>query len=184
MGDLTKKQKKLIKELNTICHSLGIDYQNIEDYKKEDRTYNLEFAKDHIIRSVVVKNYTLIDEHLNLLLCDYFFGKKKSFIQLWKTQKFKNFNYYILEKLYISNKLEFAQAICVIPGDIVSDIYKINDLRNGLVHSFFPENLRRNKPIYKGKDIFTLDGLKLFIDDMNKINEFFFKKHKIRKRGT
>lgn len=47
-------------------------------------------------------------------------------------------------------------------------------MRNGLAHAFFPENLRSSKPIYKGKIIFSRDGLHRFIEDMSKVSDFFF----------
>lgn len=159
----------MITELNEINEILGIDYQNIEDYEKEARTPYLKMAMDHIIRSAVIIEYKLIDENLHMLICDYFFGKKKNYTRLWKTKKFQSFNQYILEKLFPLNKLELAQQICKIPENIVNDIYKINDLRNGLAHSFFPENLRKNKPIYKGKRIHTSEGIKLFMEDSIKL---------------
>ena len=108
-----------------------------------------------------------------MLICDYFFEKNKSYIKLWKTKKFRNFNYFILEKLYLLNKLELVKEITNIPKNIISDLFKINDLRNGLVHSFFPQNLRRNKPFYKGKNIFSIEGITLFVNDTKKIKQFF-----------
>jgi hypothetical protein len=95
---------------------------------------------------------------------------------LWHTKKFKYFNYYIIEKLYLLNKLDLVKNILKIPREIESAIKRINDLRNGLAHSFFPENLRRNKPTYKDKSIYSIEGLKLFEEDRGKINDFFFKK--------
>jgi hypothetical protein len=52
-------------------------------------------------------------------------------------------------------------------------VEKMNALRNGLAHSFFPEDLRKSKPEYKGKSIFTLDGLKTFMADMSEVTDFF-----------
>jgi hypothetical protein len=52
-------------------------------------------------------------------------------------------------------------------------IEPLNALRNGLTHAFFPENLRSSKPIWNGKNIFTAEGLTLFIEDMSKISDFF-----------
>lgn len=102
MTKLTKKQKLLLNEIKEITEMIGIDYQGIESQKSEWGEYlsvHLERVKDHLVRSAVVMDYALLDEHLNSLISHCFFGKKKGFIKLWKTKKFKNFNYYILENL-------------------------------------------------------------------------------------
>ena len=78
-----------------------------------------------------------------------------------------------LAKLYLLNKLDLAKAIFQIPKEIENAVRRINDLRNGLAHSFFPENLRRNKPTYRNKSIYCLEGLRLFEEDRGKINKFF-----------
>src|SRR6266404_1889023 len=76
-----------------------------------------------------------------------------------QTKKFKNFNYNILEGLFLLEKLRYVRSFMKIPKKITKNIDKINTLRNGLAHAFFPENLKRSKPIYKGKSIFTLQGI-------------------------
>jgi hypothetical protein len=46
---------------------------------------------------------------------------------------------------------------------------RINDVRNALAHSFFPENRRRYTPdkkvMYKGVHLFTKEGVQKFEDD-------------------
>jgi hypothetical protein len=170
---VTSKQKRLIQELDGIVSHLGLDYSKIGDYEKAARTPHLERIKKHLIRGEVVGEYTLIDEFLNNRLCHYFFGRKRSFIQLWKTKKFKNFNYYIVEQLSLLEKLRFVKAISKVPKQVAAEIERVNSLRNALAHAFFPENLRGSKPFWKGKDIFTLDGLKRFSEDMRKVHEYF-----------
>lgn len=170
---MTPKQKRLFQELEDIVSHLGLDYREIRDYEEAARTLHLERIKRHLIRGEVVGEYTLIDEFLNNRLCRYFFGKKRSFIQLWKTQKFKNFNHYVIEQLSLLEKLRFARAISNIPRQVAAEIERINSLRNGLAHSFFPENLRSSKPVWKGKDIFTLHGLIQFGEDMKRVHEHF-----------
>jgi len=169
---LTRKQKSIIAELDEISSLFSLDYNNILDYEKEARTPYLEAARDKIIRAQVVIWYTLVDEFLNTELSNYFFGKNRDFIRLWKTKRFRNFNYYVLEELHLMQKLRFVKAIRHIPKAIASDIERLNALRNGLAHAFFPENLRKSKPIYKGKNIFSVDGIKLLQDDMDQVGIF------------
>jgi hypothetical protein len=173
---LTPKQKKLIKELEEINSLLSLDYQNILQYHKNWRTPHLEVIKQQLIRGQIITWYTLADEFLSMELCYYFFGEKKSFIYLWRTKKFQNFNHFIIEELYLIKKLQFVKKIKNIPSSISENIERLNWLRNGLAHSFFPDNLKKSKPIYKGKHVFTLEGLRLLKQDFDKMFELFIKK--------
>ncbi len=174
MDRLTKRQRVLKREIDEIVDLMDIEFADIGFISKEWRTPHLQRVKDHLIRSAVVLDYTLIDEYLDSLICYYIFGTKKSFIQLWKMQRFRNFNHFILEKLYVSQKLDFAKAIQRgIPKDIESAIRKINDLRNALAHSFFPENRREKPPLFGGHSIHTVEGFKLYWADTRKIARYF-----------
>ncbi len=168
---MTKKQRRLVRELRELTELLGLDYENAADYNPDARTTLLELTQRQLIISEVVTSFTLIDEHLNTIICHFFFGRRRSFPRLWKTKRFRLFNYYILEDLSLLAKLRFAKEIQKIPKNIVENIERVNSLRNALTHAFFPENLRRWKPQYKGKSIFTLEGVKLFRDEVAEINE-------------
>jgi hypothetical protein len=177
---LTKKQRALKREIEHIVDLLDLDYQNIKSYDREHRTPRLEIIKDHIIRSYVVSSYTLVDEFLGNIICQYYFGpftEKRGFMYFWRTKRFQRFNYYILERLSLPHKLDLVKEIRRVPTKVSSDIMAINDLRNALAHAFFPENLRRyrpNKPAYKGKMIFTLSGLEVLVDDVTQIYDWYF----------
>jgi hypothetical protein len=174
---LTRLQKKLLAEVAEIAELSRVDYDNILDYDEEERTPRLRLMKNQIVRSQVIADYTFVDELLGAAICHYFFGKKRGFIKLWKTKKFKNFNHYILEVLSLTEKLRLVKAIHKVPKSVAADIEALNALRNGLAHAFFPENLRSSKPIYKGKDIFSREGIERFIQDMGKVSSFFFKQN-------
>jgi hypothetical protein len=140
---LTPKQRRLLDEIESLVQIFGLDYPNIVDYEPAARTPVLEVMKDQIVRSQVIVWYTLIDEHLNMVICHYFFGRKRKFAQLWKTKRFRLFNHYILEDLYLLQKLRLVRSIRPVPKSIVRTIELLNALRNGLAHSFFPQNLRK-----------------------------------------
>ena len=70
-------------------------------------------------------------------------------------------------------KLRFVRAIRSVPRAIVEDIERLNALRNGIAHAFFPENLKKFKPQWKGHNIFGLKGLKFLVEDMDKIFDHF-----------
>ncbi len=170
---LTRLQRSLLVELAEIAELARLDYANILDYDSEERTPRLRLMKNQIVRSQIIADYTFVDEMLGSAICHYFFGKKMGFIKLWRTKKFRTFNYYVLEVLSLTEKLRFVKAITKVPKPVAADIEALNALRNGLAHAFFPENLRSAKPIYKGKDIFSRDGLKRFIEDMSRVSNFF-----------
>jgi hypothetical protein len=171
---LTKKQKELFNELQYLTSKLGLDPDSIIDNISEPKTRTtfLELAKDQIIRSAVILKYVWMDEMLNAAICWFYFGKKRSFQQLWRTKRFKSFNYFILEKLYLLQKLDLVRSICNIPKWVTSDLAALNELRNGIAHSFFPQN-RRRKPEWKGQSVFTRSGCDHFLEDMEKLEKFF-----------
>jgi hypothetical protein len=170
----TPKQKRLIAELEDLHRLFALHHTAIlEDHDPESWTPRLEIAKNQIIRSQVIIWYTLTDEFLNTRLAHFFFGKGRSFIDLWRTKKFQLFNYHVLEELSLMQKLRFAKAVSPIPKRIVGDIERLNALRNGVAHAFFPENLKKSKPIWKGKDIFSIDGIKLMSEDMQVVFDYF-----------
>jgi hypothetical protein len=118
--------------------------------------------------------YTLIDEFLANRICRYFFGRKRSFPELWRTKRFQLFNHHVIEQLSLLEKHRLAKAIRSLPKPVSRDIEALNILRNGLAHSFFPENLKSAKPIWKGKDIFTLEGITQLDTDMQALFTFFW----------
>jgi len=148
--------------------------------------------KREMIRGEIVSQYTLIDDLLATKLCEYFFPGKK-LISLWKTKRFRRFNYYILERLYLIHKLAFLKEVYHVPKNTASAIEEINALRNAVAHAFFPENLRAyqikgrpapRRPItvsYKGLDIFTVAGMQRFKDDCVNVYEFLVLTIKRRK---
>lgn len=169
---LTHTQRRLQRELEELAEIAGLDYQNIRDYDPEARTTYLQLMRRQLVCGFVVAKYTYLDELLGSEICRYLFGSR-GFIKLWRTKKFRTFNHYILEDLFLLQKLRFIKAIRKVPKDIAADVERINALRNGLAHAFFPENLRKSPPVYKGKDIFTLTGFRLFAADVERISTYF-----------
>src|SRR5947208_2348894 len=78
----------------------------ITEADPEARTTLRELARDQLTRSAVILKYVLMDEFLSGVMCWHYFGKKRGFPDLWKTKRFKSFNYFILEKLYLLQKLD------------------------------------------------------------------------------
>jgi hypothetical protein len=65
------------------------------------------------------------------------------------------------------------KAISGIPKGIAADIERLNALRNAVAHSLFPENLKRQKPIWKGKVVFTQEGFASLEGDIAEIHRHF-----------
>ena len=171
---LTAHQLRVFREVEEIASMIKLDYPYILAYERDARTPIIEHMRRKMILSEVITRYTLLDEHLNLTLCHYFFGRKRSTIQLWKSKKFQLFNHHVIEELSLMAKFRFAKSMAKMPKGVAGDIDRLNALRNGLAHAFFPENLKRSKPEWKGKNIFSKEGLKAFLEDMDKMASYFW----------
>jgi uncharacterized protein YutE (UPF0331/DUF86 family) len=173
MSILTKKQKRLVKELERLYSLLSMDFYNIKAYPKQTRTVRLELMQRAAVRQKVVSMYTLIDEYLASELCVHFFGTKRTFIQLWKTRKFALFNAHFIEELSLMPKFRYVKALKTIPKAIAADIERLNALRNAVAHSFFPENVKKSQAKWKGQSILTYAGIERFSQDLGAVRAFF-----------
>ncbi len=171
---------------------IGLDYWDLDEMEPAMRIHALRGVRREVIRGEVISQYTLIDEHLGSKIVQYLYPKKK-FIKLWKTRNFQRFNFFILERMPLMQKFAMVKDIYRIPKSISEKIEAVNALRNALAHAFFPENLkaymskgrpqpRKSVPVtYKGVDIFTIDGIGRFLDDMGEISDFFIWKTRRKK---
>jgi hypothetical protein len=172
---LTPKQRQLLKEVEALAERFSLDYENIMDFDREGRTHYLRAMKDKLIRSQIIIWYTLVDEFLCMALVHHFFGRKKSTIALWHTKRFKAFNYYLLEEMFLLKKLEYVRSFKKIPPAIERTIRSLNTIRNGIAHALFPENLKKSKPIYRQKSIYTPDGIAVLDEDMQAVINYCLK---------
>jgi hypothetical protein len=173
MDRLTSYQRRLVRELREMYDLVSLDFYDIRLYGKKQRTTRLELMRRAVVRAEVISAYTLVDEYLASGLSVHFFGTVKRFPALWKTKKFKLFNYHFIEELSLLPKLRYVKAFRKIPRNIAADTEKLNALRNGLAHAFFPENLKRSRPEWGGQSIFSLAGLKAFSADMHAVTTYF-----------
>lgn len=170
---LTGKQRLLVREVKQLLSTLMLEPDAImADEDDAGLTARLELAKDQLIRGEVILTYVLMDEHLSAVVCWHYFGRRRSFTQLWKTKRFRSFNHFVLERLYLLQKLDLVRSTHDIPKPVSADLSALNDLRNGIAHSFFPQN-RRRKPEWKGQSIFTEAGFERFREDMGRLSDFF-----------
>lgn len=192
---LTLKQKALLAELEQISEIVRVDYWNIRQRPRESRTAVLEVMKRELVRGEIIGQYTLIDDFLATELCRYFLPGSNQIAQ-WKTKKYRRFNYFVIERLYLTQKLAFLKDVYDIPKQIAHTIEEINALRNAMAHAFFPENLRvyhvKGPPaprklipvLYRGDDIFSAAGARKFVEDCAHVTQFLRKKLKRRLNTT
>ena len=172
---LTPKQKRLMKELDSIFSLIGMDYWEIGKYSKESRTGHLEFQRRQIITGQIISYYTFVSEMVDATVCIYFFRLGKRRVP-WGSEKLQKFNEYILEGRSLLQKFKIVKSVYEIPKNIEKDVDRLNTLRNVVAHKCFsgvPGDWRGElEAMYKGKDIFTLEGIKMFREDMNRIVDF------------
>jgi hypothetical protein len=71
-----------------------------------------------------------------------------------------------------------------LPAPVRRDIEALNNLRNGLAHTLFPENLRPARPEWKGQGIFTVAGLGRFTEEtQGVIDALMLRFYGVRVRG-
>jgi hypothetical protein len=180
---LTTTQRKLKKEVEEIASKVKMDHWDIKDYVPESRTAHLKLMKQHLVRGEVILKYTLIDEILTCIICNYYFRKPKkevTYKKLWRTKRFRLFNQNLMDETHLLAKLRLASAIKKVPSNINKTIERVNALRNALAHSFFPENRRqytqKQGVRYQGVDIFSVQGIEIFEDDCELILECLFRR--------
>ena len=187
---LTAKQRRLVRELDLIVQRVGLNYQDVLRMKRKVRTTVLEVAIRRLVRGEVVERYTLIDEFMANVMAQYFFPKR-DFIRAWRTQRFRRFNFFVLERLSLMHKFAFVKDLYDVPRGIAANVDALNAVRNAMAHAFFPENLRayvtKGKPgpsrpvpvTYKGIDIFTAAGVSRFREDSEALFDYL---HGARRR--
>jgi hypothetical protein len=171
---LTRRQKSKVKELEEISKIAHVDFWNVKDSSDDDDVKDivLDLAKNRLIRADIIFSYVLTDQLLSELIARHFFDPQKTVRELWETPKFKHFSYHVLEGMSLLRKLALVKEFWQIPKPIEDIITRMNVIRNAIAHVFFPMDkkdfIKIGTVTYKGKDIFTLEGLKVFDDDTNK----------------
>jgi hypothetical protein len=189
---LTSHQQRLFKEVEEIFGLVGMDVWKIEEYEPDKRLTRLNIIMGKLIRGDVVVQYTLIDEFLTCIICNYYFHRRdtdETYRRLWKTKHFRIFVHYIMDETYLPKKLNIVNAIKVVPKDVRSAIMRINDVRNDLAHSFFPQNRRRHmrakappahmnlkKVLYDGLPLYGTEGVRKFKSDVDIAYAYLYKR--------
>lgn len=179
---LTTKQQRLIRELKELYALTNLDYYDICRYAKEWRTTRLETMRRAIVREEILTAYTYVDEILSCVICDHFFGTRRTYQALWKTKKFQIFNACFIDEISLIPKLRYVKALKTIPKPIAADIDRLNAIRNAMAHAFFPENVKRSRARWKDQSVFTRSGFERFNADMAAVHAFLRQLIKVRIR--
>jgi hypothetical protein len=163
-SDLKEKQEKMIENLNKIAseylHIIKCDINFVE--YNEDNVNNLKHDLNTIVIGLVIQGYNLVNVYLDILILNYYFPTKNQS----NAKPRKLFSQYILDCLYLINKADFCNNILPLRKKMMENIHKINNIRNDLSHSIFPELRKKNRTYYKGESIYSLKGMNLFKDDV------------------
>ena len=166
---LDNKQKRLTKDIEEISAICSMDHWNILEYSEGSRTSRLTETRDQLIRSEIVKSYVLVDEILNLIICETYFkrpGVKFKYDAMWRTKKPRAFMHHVLDNLYLLNKTKLVHELKPIPKQFRDSIDRLNGLRNAVAHSLFPASRYQyreyKKVMFRGNDIFSVTGFKNF----------------------
>jgi hypothetical protein len=172
---LTKYQARVLREYEHILEAIGLNPDRVFDLAEGDTEAVVPVLKsmtDQAVRSDVIFEYTFIDMELDSVLIRHFFGTGKKLQAAKKTKRYKTLNL-MLQNTYLMQKLTIVRSFKDVPKSIVSKVAAINDLRNGLAHTFFVRELKPAKRTYKGHNIFTRKGLEAFREDVQEIRYFF-----------
>lgn len=167
---LTKRQRELTGEVKYLLGRVDLS-TDLSDVDPELWTTRIEFVRRQVITAGVLSQDLLVDELLNDVVCREFFPREIPYPKLWRRKKFRAFNYYVLERIFLVQKVDFSRERIRMTGKVYNDLMALNELRNALAHSFFPEN-RRIKPNWKKADIFSRAGFDRFWEDMNGLSDF------------
>jgi hypothetical protein len=111
---LSREQRRLKREIEEISGSLRMDHWNNLDYPQSDRLVTLKLVIRSLVNQEIIWAYTLVDEYLGDIICNYYFKRRKNEVthrKLWRDTKFKIFNHYIMDEIYLLQKLPIVHAM-------------------------------------------------------------------------
>ncbi len=175
MGLLSKYQRRTLREYERLLEATALNPERILDFAEDDSAAVLPILRsmtDQVVRSEVIFEYTMIDMELDLIFFRHFFGRARKLAAARRTPRYRTLRS-LLQNLYILQKLAIVRNFRGVPRGIASKIAAINELRNGLAHSFFLKDLSPSKRTYKGLNVFTREGFQAFRKDAWEIRCFF-----------
>ncbi len=170
---MTAAEQREAAKLAQLVRAAGLDLSRLTKYPRRNRLGVLEVMQRQTVVGAVLSRYTYIDELLGCAVAWEFFDAARSFPQLWRSKRFKAFNYFVLDQLYLAQKLKLVQYLHAVPRRIASTTMALNELRNAVAHSFFPEN-RKQKPVWGGRLIFDVEAVEAFDADTQQVVDWLW----------
>ena len=171
--NLTKYQKRIFNEYKELLSIAHLDAEYILSQDSKLITSGLKDIMEQIIRSEIIKRYTMIEYQLEHTIEDYFFyNRSRDYNRVMRTRRYKTFHD-IIQRLSTRDKLKILCSLYDIPNNICKTIHAINDIRNVVAHSFFIFDLKKQRRLYKKINVFTLKGIEKFCDDAIEVHYFF-----------
>lgn len=169
-----RKQNRLTREIQEILDNQDLNPEEVikDSEDQEEIDTRLEIAKDWLVRIVIISDYVMINEWLDVIIENYFFETARR-NQIKRPRMFRQ---HILDRLSIHNKIELIDEFFKLRDSDRSFILALNGLRNALAHSFFPESRRREKALYKKKSIYKIEVLRQYKSDCDKTNAVLIEK--------
>jgi hypothetical protein len=130
-------------------------------------------AIQKMVLAEIAAKYTLIDKELCVIIQKYFLGIR------YRSTQFRLFRQLILDELFLIKKIEIVRAIKEIPKIVRNTIFDLNYISNAVFHSSHQETRRsskRRKVFYRGKDIRTYEGLKMFMEDAHRAHMYLWRR--------
>lgn len=174
-SSLTTYQARKLREYERILEAAALNPERVYELADDDPEAVIPVLKsmtDQVVRSEVIFQYTMIDLELDTVLIRHFFGTGKNLKALKRTKRYKTLSL-ILQNTYLMQKLNIVKSFKEVPKSITKKIAAINELRNGLAHTFLVEDLKPSKRTYKGRNIFTRAGIEAFREDTQEIRYYF-----------
>ena len=165
---LSKHQARALRQYEGLLEAAGLNPERVLEFAAEEPeavSPVIRSMTDQVVRSEVVFEYTGIDRELDSAIYQHFFGTGARLRKARNTKRYRTLRL-MLQNMYILQKLSIVRSFKSVPKDIVKKIAAINDLRNGLAHTFFVEELPLNKRTYKGVNIYTRKGFEAFRRDV------------------
>jgi hypothetical protein len=175
---LTKAQRRIIGEIEEVLRIGGYDWRVVEElYQPATRLGQLQRIKLDFIRMKVIGDYVFADELLTVVIVAHFFPARQ-FPRRWKHKKVRTFMHFIMEELFMLRKLALVKEIRDFNQGMAKMLQSLNALRNAMAHSFMPDMKRDYREIkkvtWKGKDIYTTQGIEQFDTDMRILLDYLF----------
>lgn len=172
---LSRHQASALREYERILETAGLNPDRVLDFAENDPagvTHVLKSMTDQVVRSDVIFEYTMIDMELDHIIFQHFFGSGERLRKARSTIRYRTLRQ-LLQNLYPLQKLSIVRTFKTVPRTIVSKIAAVNELRNGLAHTFFLDDLPASKRTYNGISIFKRKGLEAFRKDAWEVRCFF-----------